>query len=244
MINILNQRLDHHDLVNTRQRHLQQNMSVQIIPSIFVKSKSEFLSQITAVEGSVDMVQIDIGDGKFVSDTTWYNPEITRDNLKMDAELHLMVSDPLAVAKEWLNVPQLKRILIHYESVSDIQTTIKQLQQYNNWKISLALNPETSAQIIEPYINDIQGVMFMGIHPGFQGQTLIPEILLRIRDFKNQHPDTFVEIDGGVNEETLPKIVASGVDAICPGSAVFRNERTPIQNISRLKKIVEELTNQ
>ena len=215
-------------------------MSVQIIPSILVKSKSEFLSQIIAIENSVAMVQIDIGDGKFVPNTTWYNPEVTRDNLKMDAELHLMVSDPLSVSKQWLNVPQLERILVHYESIRDLKNTIEQLLQLNDWQIGVVLNPATNPVAIESYLPQLSSVMFMGIHPGFQGQPIIPEVLLRIREFKNKHPETFVEIDGGVSEKTLSKIITAGVDAICPGSAVFRNERTPAENIARLKRLMQE----
>jgi ribulose-phosphate 3-epimerase len=82
----------------------------------------------------------------------------------------------------------------------------------------------------------------MAVYPGFQGQKLIPKVLTKNKNFKKQHPDIFVSIDGATNEKTLPRIFKTGVDAIGPGSAVFHNERTPLENVKRFKKLIKNLT--
>jgi len=84
--------------------------------------------------------------------------------------------------------------------------------------------------------------MFMGVHPGKQGQKLLPQVLANIQKFKTKYPHIFVELDGGINEKNLEKIIATEVDAICPGSAIFGNEKAPKTNIKNLQKIINSLT--
>lgn len=212
---------------------------MQIIPSILVQSKKEFEAQILEVQNHVDMVQIDIADGKFVPNTTWSDPDLAKNILVIECELHLMVHDPLSEAEKWKNVPQVKRALFHYESTADVNQTIEKLRQYG-WDISIVLNPDTPAGVLEPYLDKIQGVMFMGVRPGFQGQKYISETTRRIKEFKAKGTDHFVELDGAVNKRTIHEIAQSGADAICPGSAVFGNKKTPEENIKKLKELIEK----
>ena len=86
--------------------------------------------------------------------------------------------------------------------------------------------------------------MFMGGTPGKQGQKLMPEVLEKIKQFTSLNPTIFTELDIGVNEQTLPDIYESGIKAICPGSAIFGNERLPEENIARMQQIINSLTDQ
>ena len=220
-------------------------MSIQIIPSILVKTKEEFIVQISGLESSVSMIQLDIADGIFVNNTTWAEPEVVKNNCQLDIELHLMVAEPLTELKKWLGIEQIKRILIHYESFTGnneqknylINDTINFINE-NDWEGGLVLNPATPYQVIEDYLEKITSVMFMGVIPGLQGQSLIPEVLEKITNFTIDHPDIFTAIDGAVNEANLPAIIKTGIKAICPGSAIFGNQRTPKENVERLTKIM------
>ncbi|MBP9695055.1 MAG: hypothetical protein KBD73_01445 [Candidatus Magasanikbacteria bacterium] len=215
---------------------------IQIIPSLLVPDQKTFLKCINGLDNSVNQVQIDIADGIFVQNKTWSDPEITKQNLKIDCELHLMVSDPLNEAKKWQNVPQVKKILVHFETIADsIETTLPELLNLG-WKVGLVLNPETQNHVLEPYLTSITDVMFMGVNPGKQGNPFVPEVLAKIKAFKAANPTHFVELDGAVNENTLPEIIKSGVDAVCPGSAIFGNERSPSENVERMKEMIERLT--
>ncbi len=224
-------------------------MSIQIIPSVLVKSADEFKAQIFGLKNSVSTIQLDIADGIFVPGTTWAEPEFVKNNCNLDIELHLMVKDPLEELKKWTEVEQIKRVLIHYESFAGtteqknylILDTITFIDE-NDWQVGMVLNPETPYEMVEPYLEKIQSVMFMGVTPGKQGQGLIPEVLDNIINFNIDYPDMFTEIDGAVNEDTLPKIIKTGIKAICPGSAVFGNERTPEENVKRMEEIIKKLT--
>ena len=83
----------------------------------------------------------------------------------------------------------------------------------------------------------------MGVYPGFQGQSLIKEVILKITKFTAKYPKVFTELDGAVNESNLPEIIKTGVNAICPGSAVF-GQGNPAENVRRMEKIIGKYINE
>lgn len=212
---------------------------MQIIPSLLVQSREEFETQIKAVQNAIEMVQIDIADGIFVSNTTWRDPQIAKQILEINAELHLMVADPIKEAVLWMTVPQIKRVFFHYEAVAEekIEHTIRELGR-GGWQVGLVLNPDTPIEVVDAHVEHLDAVMFMGVYPGFQGQTYIPETTDRMKKLKQKYPDLFISLDGAVNLKTLPKIVTSGIDAICPGSAVFHTDKTPAENVADIEKLI------
>ena len=87
--------------------------------------------------------------------------------------------------------------------------------------VGLAVNPETPVSAIKPFLNKIDGVLFLSVHPGFYGAKFIPEVLDKIRTLRHQQPDINIGIDGGIKESNIASIAASGVNDICVGSAIF-----------------------
>ncbi|HBU07308.1 MAG TPA: hypothetical protein DEB09_04465 [Candidatus Magasanikbacteria bacterium] len=222
-------------------QHLQQLQHMIIIPSILVQSKEEYIKQIQAVQSVVDMIQLDIADGKFVPNITWADPDVVEQYTNIDVELHLMVQNPLEEIKKWTNIKNIKRILIHAESDFDFPLITDHLSS-KNIELGIVLNPNTPLSVLKPYIEQITTVMFMGVYPGFQGQNLIPEVLEKIVEFNSEYSNIFTEIDGAVNFDTLPDIIQTEVKAICPGSAIFGNGN-PADNIEKMKEIINKLTN-
>lgn len=213
---------------------------MQIIPSILVSSEEEFLKQINGVQNILDQVQLDIADGEFVPNKIGVTPEVVEQNCNIDVELHLMVENPLLELQKWTAVENINRVLIHLES-KNVAEAIK-FAKDNDWQVSLVLNPETELISLEKYLTEIDSVTFMGVTPGKQRQELILETLEKIKEFTFHHPTMFTELDGGASEENLPKIIESGVKAICPGSAIFGNSLTPAENVTRLKEFINTLT--
>lgn len=208
-----------------------------IIPSILVQSEEEFLDQYHAVKHSVSCIQIDIADGIFVPNKTWADPAIVKDIVAIDIELHLMTSNPFEEMERWKNVRQVKRALVHYETIQDMPEKALAAIEAHGWQKSIVLSPNTPTSVIGAIAKRLFGVMFMGVNPGFQGQKLISSVLKNIIATKKKYPHLFLEIDGGVNEATLPDIAKTGVDAVCPGSAIFKNKRSPKENIERMRHI-------
>jgi ribulose-phosphate 3-epimerase len=214
---------------------------MMIIPSLLSDDRVLLLEQLELIGDAAEMIQIDIADGLFVPSVTWYDPKEISDAACVPLELHLMVQDPLRVIEEWTESKRIRRVLIHAESPCDHQVVIDAIA-HEGWQASLVLNPHTDISVIEPFADQLFGVMCMGVVPGKQGQAFIPEVLDTLREIKRRFPHLFVELDGAVNMGTIDDIVKTDIDAVCPGSAIVGNARTPKENILAMQSRIDELT--
>ena len=211
---------------------------MHIIPSLLFNSEETFLRHLNAVQDHVESVQIDIGDGIFVP-KNWADPEIIKKHLRIPAELHLMVKDPAKEIEKWRNVDNVRKILFHFECGVDPETNITFIKSLG-FEASVVLNPETNIEAIENLLPQLRSVMLMGVIPGKQGQPFVPETIQKIKALRARKPKLYIEVDGAVNEQTLPDIITAGANAVCPGSAIFGNERTPEENVRRMKEIISK----
>ncbi len=196
---------------------------VEIIPTILVKKFSEVKERIKAVEKYVNWVQLDIMDGIFVSNTTWHNPEdLKKIKTAIKLEAHLMVEKPEEVIDDWLKV--VDRVIVHFESkISDLDDLIK--KTHNSGKqIGLAINPETHFSVIEPFLQDLDLVLFMTVQPGLGEQKFKGWVLDKVKALRDMWPDGNIELDGGMNPETAKRAVEAGVNLICAGSYIFKSK--------------------
>lgn len=211
-----------------------------IIPAILVKNESDYLKQIDSIKNSVKLAQIDIGDGQF-ADHTWADPEVIKNNAEIDLELHLMVEHPLEELKKWTNIEQVRRVFIPYEGKDDLMSVIDFIDE-QGWEKGIVINPETPISVLDEYLNNFTHVLFMSVHPGKQGQKFLPEVIEKIIEFKKNNPEHFVEVDGGINEETLPEITKANPDGLCIGSAIFHREASPTEQIYYFENLINTLT--
>ena len=213
-----------------------------IIPSILVYSKEKYLKQIQAIKSMVDFVQVDIANNTFVPNQTWYDPGLIEENIPFDFELHMMIEKPMDELGAWMSNDRLKRVVLHFETIENAVPQAIKIVHESGRQISICLNPETPISVLEPFVNDIDAVQFMTIEPGFQGQPFLPEVLDKIKKYKNKHPDHFISADGHVNEETIPLLIEVGVEGLCIGSAIFNEHSEPKDNILRIQKLINSLT--
>ncbi len=196
---------------------------IKIIPALLAKTSEELESMIHAVEPFVDLAQIDIADGEFVPNKTIEGyEELMNIETKLDFEVHLMVSNPYSALDKWFKTKAV-RFLIHFESANDeIETLINQVHM-NNREFGVVFNPETDYSLIEPYIERIDLVQFMTVDPGFYGSPFLPEVLDKIRNFYLRYPNKIIQVDGGINPETLKLVEASGASRAAVGSYIFKS---------------------
>lgn len=179
-------------------------------------------------------VQIDITDGKFVSTKT----NIDLADLKYfieqaNIEFHLMIDRPEEVIGEWVRLGP-KRVIVHIEAAVDIKRVIDVCRE-NNVEIGLALNPETSNIVIEPWINAVDIILFLGVNPGRGGQEFIPEVLDKIKSLRQNFPDVKIGVDGGVRLTNIEELKNAGVDIFVIGSGILK--------APDIKKAIAELKN-
>ncbi len=234
---------------------------IEIIPAILPLDYADLREKVSRVSGATSLIQIDICDGKFVPSSTWPNGKHDRHFEAMlheeeglpewetiDAEIDLMVSNPADVAGEWITVGA-KRLVFHFESVKDFGAMLADfIKEYGRAgadsfapEIGVALNVDTPNDAIEPFVNDVDFVQFMGIaRIGFQGQPFDERVLEKIRTFHAKHPDKPISVDGGVDFDTAPVIAEAGATRLVSGSAILENEN-PLEAIHELEAAAERL---
>lgn len=185
-----------------------------------------------------DYIHIDIMDGKFVSNKTWTTSEVKKftSYSTLPLEVHLMVNNPSKYIEDYA-LMNTSIIIFHYEAVKDINEMINKVKLYG-LKVGIAINPETNINVLIPYLNMIDEVLIMSVHPGKSGQSFIEESLEKISVLKNiileYNYKTIISVDGGINNETGLLCKDAGVDELVSASYIHKNI---INNIKTLKNI-------
>jgi ribulose-phosphate 3-epimerase len=213
-----------------------------VIPAVLVHSRKELDETLTRLEGLVDLVQVDIVDGRFVGPPTWPYAEpaemaITKGEGEFPSlghfkfEVDLMVESPEQTVGAWIQAG-VARVLVHIETVRNFGGLVNDLKEkYGHEKgfavdllsLGVAINIDTDTAVLEPYIDSIDYVQFMGIATiGKQGQPFDRRVLRKIEAFRKAHPDMLIQVDGGVSLETAPDLLSVGVNKLCVGSALLK----------------------
>ena len=204
----------------------------QIIPALIVSDdnpendfeelKTKFL-RLEPFLGEFDnWVQIDITDGEFVSTKTDVNiVDLKYFTERANIEFHLMIDRPEKTIGEWVRIGP-KRIIVHIEAVIDLKKVIDVCRE-NSVEVSLALNPETPTIMIEPWINAVDLILFLGVHPGRGGQEFIPSVLKKVKSLRQNFPNVKIGIDGGVNTSNVKELKNAGVNIFVIGSGILKS---------------------
>ena len=196
---------------------------INIIPAILTDSSSRFKELAVKLGPYTSRVHIDIADGVFVPNKTINGYDEMRDiesALKFD--VHLMVQRPQDVIREWSST-HADRFSIHAESDVDFNAIIEDIHK-NERKVGLVLNPETEVDKIKEFIDKIDYIQFMTVHPGFQGGEFIEEVLDKISVFSKEYPNMPIICDGGITPETVPLLVKAGASELVVGSYIIKSD--------------------
>lgn len=204
----------------------------QIIPALIVSDENpdndfeELKAKFEKLEPFLadfdNWVQVDITDGKFVPTKTNVNLEDLRYfTERANVEFHLMVEKPEEVIGEWVRLGP-KRIIVHIEAIEDMNKLLNICRE-KDVELGLALNPETSNAIMEPWIDNVDLILFLGVHPGRGGQEFVPEVLEKIKSLRRNFPNVKIGIDGGVRKENIKELKEAGIDIFAIGSGILKS---------------------
>jgi ribulose-phosphate 3-epimerase len=179
-----------------------------------------------AVDGGVDSIHLDVMDGHFVESLT-IGPVVVqavRPLATIPYHTHLMVSQPLRHARAFADAGS-DLIVAHVEADDDPSEVIAAIHGYGR-AAGLALNPETPADAVLPYLDDIDLLLVMTVHPGRGGQAFIPEVLPKMAELRAEIDrrglSLPIGVDGGVNLETIGPAQAAGGEVLVAGWALYR----------------------
>lgn len=202
-----------------------------LAPSILSADFCELGKQIEEVqEAGAQYIHIDVMDGIFVPSISFGMPIVAsvRPRTKLFLDVHMMVIDPERYVEEFIKCGA-DNVTIHVEACGCVEETLQKIRS-QGVKAGIALNPETPVREIVPYLDMVDMVLVMTVHPGFGGQKYIPECTDKIREIRKMIQDrkleVDLEIDGGVNLDNLTMNLDAGANVIVAGSAVFNGNIT------------------
>ena len=211
---------------------------MEVSPSILTCDFSKLKDDLIEIKDLVKYIHIDVMDGDFVPNLT-FGPKFVKDfraycpNNIFD--VHLMISNPLKYIKNFADSGS-DIITFHKEAKSPIMDTIAEIKKYNKLA-GLSIKPNTPVSDIKDYLKDLDLVLVMSVEPGFGGQKFMPSAVDKIKELyelrKENNYHYLIEVDGGINEETVQLCKNAGIDVVVAGSYVMNadNRKERIENL-------------
>lgn len=216
-------------------------MSTLVSPSLLAANFADLKSDIEMINQSeADWLHMDVMDGVFVPNISFGFPviEAVSKVCKKPLDVHLMIVKPERYIKQTAKAGAMM-MNVHYEACTHLHRTIQEIHNAG-MKAGVTLNPSTPVCMLEDVIADLDLVLLMSVNPGFGGQKFIENTLDKIIRLKKliheSNSKALVEVDGGVQAETAPRLVKAGADVLVSGSYVFKSP-TPLSTIHELKQL-------
>ena len=196
-----------------------------VLPSLLLCDFGDLKGEVAELSAAgAGVLHLDVMDGNFVPNLTYGMPivEGRRRHTDMPLDVHLMINDPLAYAKPMVNAGA-DMLTFHVEAVRDPVETAGKLKDLGVG-VGIALNPETPLASFGEAISMVDMALVMSVEAGFGGQAFNPIALEKLRSLRQDYPDLLLEIDGGIDVDTIRMARAAGCDLFVVGSAIFRQE--------------------
>ncbi|MGN0529121.1 MAG: ribulose-phosphate 3-epimerase [Eubacterium sp.] len=211
-------------------------MDIKISPSILASDYANLQAELEKCEkAGADLIHIDVMDGHFVPNISIGIPvvEALKKVCGVPFDVHLMISDPLKYAEDFANAGA-DIICFHIESDSDPVKTVDKILSLGK-KAAVAVKPGTDIDGIIPLLDKLSMVLVMTVEPGFGGQSFMESTMPKIEKLRKIAPDIDIEVDGGINAETVKTASKAGANVFVAGSAVFKSD-DPCKAVGILKE--------
>ena len=198
---------------------------MKLAPSILSADFARLGADVDRVAGVADLLHVDVMDGHFVPVITIGAPVVKslRQHTELFLDCHLMVDNPGVLLADFASAGA-DRCIVHVE-LGDPRPLFDELRR-RDVGVGLVLNPETPVHAVLQYLAEIDLLLVMSVHPGWGGQSFIPEVLDKVKlarhEIDARQLAVEIEIDGGITEVTAPVAAQAGVDILVSGSAVFK----------------------
>ena len=216
-------------------------MNVYVISASILSADFTRLGEEIAVceEAGADWIHVDVMDGHFVPNITM-GPvivEACRRATKLPIDVHLMIEKPEQFLEAFAKAGA-SGLTVHVETCPHLDRTLLDIKTLG-CKAGVVMNPETPVREIEPVLHLADLVLVLSVHPGFSGGRFIPESVAKVADVRKKldalGSSAWLEVDGGINAETLPKMKDAGATAFVAASAIFKHPQGIMAGIQTLR---------
>ncbi len=192
-------------------------MGYQIVPTVIAGTQYELDRMLARLEGKVIRVMLDIMDGRFVANASLdFDFQLPS---SFEYEAHLMVENPSEYVEAL--VGRVTWVILHIEALENPEAEIRLFKE-KGFKVSLASNPGTPLEDVLPYLDLLDGVLVLTVNPGRHGAEFKPEALEKVRRLRGLGVTLPIEVDGGVNTDTILDMKDAGADVFACGSYLLR----------------------
>jgi ribulose-phosphate 3-epimerase len=216
-------------------------MKIIISPSLLAADFLNLKDEIEMINNSeADWLHLDVMDGVFVPNISFGFPilEAVSKVCTKPLDVHFMIVHPERYIEQTARLGTMM-MNVHYEACTHLHRTIQEIHAAG-MKAGVTLNPATPVCVLEDIIRDVDMVLLMSVNPGFGGQKFIENTIRKVERLRKMISEaethTLIEVDGGVQAETAPRLVKAGVDVLVSGSYVFKST-DPCSTIQALKKL-------
>lgn len=199
-------------------------MRIEILPSLLAADFGHLADDILRAEASgAEALHLDIMDAHFVPNLS-FGPDVVKLASKVAPgfyrNVHLMMTNPEKYLEAFKNAGA-QTIQIHVEADCDIHENLKRIREMG-LKNAIVINPETPVEALYPYLDEVDEVLVMTVHPGYGGQKFIAECLSKVSEVRKRKPDLDIMVDGGINGETAIEANKAGANQFVAGSYLFK----------------------
>jgi ribulose-phosphate 3-epimerase len=168
-----------------------------------------------------DYIHMDVMDGSFVPQITFGAKMVAslKEHTRLPLDVHLMIENPIGHIDDFARAGA-DIITFHGEAADDIDAVIDKIKSHGK-KVGMSIKPKTPVSHIEKYLDLLDMVLVMTVEPGYGGQAMMPETLDKVKKLRQIRPELDVEVDGGINAETIHTALGAGANVIVAGSYVF-----------------------